>query len=171
MLKPAVPSAVATSSRRVRADAGEVAPARRGSGRRRATTRAAPELRGSCFQSAAQFSDHRRQRRALHDLDQPDLAEVAQQQAEHDRADRHADEQHRAEQRDDARAGALGREVGREREADRLDRVQPGADEQEREPRRRLPDPHRPVVSPDRRISANGMIAKPPNCSSVPNQM
>ncbi len=26
-----------------------------------------------------------------------------------------------------------------------------------------------PVVSPDRISSANGMIAKPPNCSSVPN--
>ena len=28
-----------------------------------------------------------------------------------------------------------------------------------------------PVVSPDRSSSAKGMIASPPNCSSVPNQM
>ena len=35
-------------------------------------------------------------RRALHDLNEADLAEVPEQHAEHERARRHADEQHRA---------------------------------------------------------------------------
>ena len=88
---------------------------------------------------------HRRQGRALHDLDEPDFGEVPEQQAEDDGAHRHAGEQHRAEERDDPRPGALGRKIGRERKPDRLHRVQPGADEQERE---RRPRPARPRSGP-----------------------
>ena len=97
---------------------------------------------------------------------------LREQQAKDQRAHRHAEQQHREQKRDDARARALGREVGRQREADRLHRVQAGADQKERQRRGGLRRSMiGPVVSPERMSSAKGMMAKPPNCSSVPNQM
>ena len=81
------------------------------------------------------------------------------------------DQQHDVQERDDARTASFRREVGGEREPGRLRRVQAGADQQERQRRGDLADHAGQCVSPDSSISANGMIAKPPNCSSVPNQM
>ena len=65
---------------------------------------------------------------------------------------------------------ALRREVGGQREAGRLHRVKAGAHQQERERRGALPDPGRRVRVAASRMRANGMMARPPNCSSVPNQ-
>ncbi len=58
---------------------------------------------------------------------------AAQQGAEHHRAADHAQQQHHIEQRDDARSGLDGREIGGEGESRRLRGVQAGADQQERE--------------------------------------
>ena len=61
----------------------------------------------------------------------------------------------------------LWREIGREREAGGLHRMQAGAHEQERETGRGALARRKPAhcESPPSRISANGMIARPPNCS------
>ena len=89
------------------------------------------------------IQEHRDDRRALNDLDEPHLAEVREQEAKSDRADRHAGKQHRAKQGDNARARALWREVGRQGEANRLNRVKTGADQQKRQRSSGLSDPER----------------------------
>ena len=84
---------------------------------------------------------HGRERRALHDLNQLQLGEIRQHRAEQQRARDHAEQQHDAKQRHDLGMRLRQREVGRQRQADRLRRVQPGADHEERQRRRRLADP------------------------------
>ena len=110
--------------------------------------------------------------RALHDLDEPHLAEMREQHAEGHRADRHAEQQHRAEQRDDARprtrSGA--RSVASARPTV-CTVCSPAPTSRNASAAAACPIQSGPVVSPDRISSANGMIAKPPNCSIVPNQM
>ncbi len=93
---------------------------------------------------------HRDEGRALDDLDQPRVAEVGQELAEHQRADQHADEEHHVEQRDDAGPRLHGRDVSRERQPGGLRRVQPGADQQERQGGTRLARPGRPGIAPVR---------------------
>ena len=57
----------------------------------------------------------------------------------------HADQQHDVEERDDARARCFGREIGGEREAGGLRRMQAGADEEERQRGCHIADPDRAV--------------------------
>ena len=173
MLKAAVPRPTATSRRSERPLRGERAPRRRGTRAARGSGAVRDGSRASCFQSATMFSTIVSERGALDHLDQPDLAEVGEQRTEQQRAarpcrpaaSRTAAPRHAGARLAGARSVASARPGG-------LRRVQPGADQQEGERRRR---PGRsttgPCVSPDRTMSANGMIASPPNCSSVPIQM
>ena len=66
---------------------------------------------------------------------------LASSSAEDQRAGHHAEQQHHVQQRDDARARGSGRQIGRQRQARGLRRVQPGADQQERERGADLADP------------------------------
>ena len=87
MLKAAVPSPTATSSRLARppADEARARTAREG-GPRRGRGAVRGGLRASCFHSATTFSTIVGDGRALDHLDQLDLAEVGEQRAEDERA-------------------------------------------------------------------------------------
>ena len=78
MLKPAVPSAVANKRRRVRPAVAKAVHASRNSARG-ALEGLRAELRGSCFQSANAIEHHGDDGAALHDLNQPHLAEMGEQ--------------------------------------------------------------------------------------------
>jgi hypothetical protein len=113
-----------------------------------------------------QVQEHGQHRRALNHLDEADLGEIREQLAERHAGGDHADQQHHVHQRDHARACFLGREVGGECEAGGLRGLQTGADQQEGEGGGELADPHRTKIK-----SANGMMARPPNCNKVPIQI
>ena len=89
------------------------------------------------------------------------------------RTDSHARQQHSAQKGDNTRPRTLRRKIGGQSESDCLNGVQPGPHEKERQSPPQIVPRHKagPVVSPERMSSANGMIAKPPNCAIVPNQM
>ena len=172
MLKPAVPSAVATRRRRVRARRWRSRSRRRGSRIAARSSAVSSGSRGSCFQSATQLSTIVASAAPCTTWISRTSLKCCEQRAEHQRADapcRAAASRTAARRRAGARAPARGRSPARARPSGRCAaRRRPAG-------RPAPPPPARstigPVVSPDRMISANGMIAKPPNCSSVPNQM
>jgi hypothetical protein len=86
---------------------------------------------------------HRRDRRALHNLDQPHVGIVCEQQAEQQGTDDHADEQHDEQQRHHFGPHLRGCEITSEREPGRLDHMQTGTNQQECKPRRNRADPCR----------------------------
>ena len=90
-----------------------------------------------------QIERHRRQRRTLDYLDQPDLAEMGQQAAEDQGADDHAEQQHHAKQRDNARMRLRGGKIGRQCQSDRLRGVQARPHQKKRQSGTRLADPDR----------------------------
>ena len=75
----------------------------------------------------------RRDRRALHDLNEAKRGEIGQQPTEHERGRAHADQQHNVEKGDDPGAFLARRQVGREREPGRLNGVEAEANEREGE--------------------------------------
>ena len=70
-------------------------------------------------------------RGALDDLDEPQLAEMGEKQAEHHGAGHHADQQHHAEKGHDAGTRPFGRQIRRQGKTDGLDGVQAGSNEQD----------------------------------------
>ena len=173
MLNAAAPRPTATSRRTVRGIGEEFGP--RGGERLRLADGVDPRRGGVArllLPQGEQVDHHRQRARALNDLDQLDRREVMKQRADHQPRDQHADQQHDVHQRDDARP-----RVGPARDRSRARGRRSGPYASPRRPSgRRAPAPTSPtvgdpVVSPDMISSANGMIAKPPNCSSVPNQI
>ena len=146
MLNAAVPSPTATRKRR-RAALRRRTPPRtsRNAGACPVARRARSGLRASCFQSAMQFSTIVSSAAPWITWIRRNWLKSASRPAEDQRTRDHADQQHHVEQRDDARPRLARREVGGQREAGGLRRVQAGADQQERERRADLADERRPV--------------------------
>ena len=122
---------------------GEIGPGVKKARPRRGFARRVWVLRGSCFQSAAQFNSIVTTAAPCTTWMSRTSLKCAQQEAKRDRADRHAGKQHRAKQGDDARARAFRRKVGRQGEANGLNRMKTGADQQKRQRGRGLSDPER----------------------------
>ncbi len=97
------------------------------------------------FPQRHEVEDQRQGRGALDDLDEADLAEIAQERAEYQRADRHSDEKHDVEQRHDPVALLRLRLVGGQRETRRLGHVKPEAGHHEGGAGQRLARPFRSV--------------------------
>ena len=83
------------------------------------------------------------QRRCLDDLNQPPGGEIDQKSPEQQRTDDRAEQQHDIHQSDDIGLVLFGREVGRQRKADRLGDMDARADQQDRQSRAQPPDPFR----------------------------
>jgi hypothetical protein len=93
------------------------------------------------------------------------FGEMPQQRAVAQGADANAEQQHDAQHADHARAEFFRRDVGGQRQPGGLHRVHAGTHQQEGQGGGDGPTKCGAWLSPERTMSANGMMARPPHCA------
>ena len=131
MLKASVPRNTTASSRPAVPPAIRSAHASRNCGRGAARSSRLMGVSFSCFHSAIRLRMIPTEAAPCTTRTSVKRREIAQQPADHDGRNRHAQKEHHVEQRHDARAGLLGGAVGGQRQPGGLGHVQPEPSHQE----------------------------------------